>query len=77
MGWRQGQAYGQDVRDRVLGASGSIAEVALRFGVSESFVERARWRRRLGEDTPGAHTTMCRRTGQAGTGAGRTGGSGA
>jgi transposase len=55
MGWRQGQAYGQDLRDRVLGASGSIAEVAHRFGVSESFVERARSRRRrLGEDTPGA-----------------------
>lgn len=28
---RRGQAYGQDLRDRVLGASGSIAEVAARF----------------------------------------------
>lgn len=55
MGWRQGQAYGQDLRDRVLDASGTNAEVAMRFGVSECYVIRARSRRRrLGEDTPGA-----------------------
>ena len=41
-----GQAYGQDLRDRVLNAKGSIREVALRFGVSESYVDRARSRRR-------------------------------
>ena len=41
-----GQAYGQDLRDRVLNAKGSIREVALRFGVSESYVARARSRRR-------------------------------
>lgn len=46
MSWRRGQAYGQDLRDRVLGARGSIREVAARFGVSESFVSRARSRRR-------------------------------
>jgi transposase len=54
MAWHQGQAYGQDLRDRVLNAPGSIAEVAARFGVSKSYVARARSRRgRLGEDTPG------------------------
>jgi transposase len=54
MGWRPGQAYGQDLRDRVLGADGSISQVARRFGVSESYVARARSRRRhLGQDTPG------------------------
>jgi transposase len=52
---RQGQAYGQDLRDRVLEASGTNAEVAFRFGVSESYVIRARSRRRrLGKDTAGA-----------------------
>lgn len=55
MTWRRGQAYGQDLRDRVLGASGSIAEVAARFEVSASYVARARSRRRrLGHDQPGA-----------------------
>ncbi len=55
MAWRQGQAYGQDLRDRVLSASGSIAEVAHRFRVSKSYVARARSRRRrLGDDAPGA-----------------------
>jgi len=55
MGWRRGQAYGQDLRERVLSASGSIAEVARRFEVSESYVARARARRRrLGDDKPGA-----------------------
>jgi transposase len=54
MAWHQGQAYGQDLRDRVLGASGSIAQVATRFGVSKSYVARARSRRRrLGDDAPG------------------------
>jgi len=52
--WHPGQAYGQDLRDHVLCAKGSIREVALRFSVSESYVARARSRRRrLGEDTPG------------------------
>jgi transposase len=53
MGWHLGQAYGQDLRDRVLRAEGSIREVAARFGVSKSYVARARSRRRLGEDTLG------------------------
>jgi transposase len=54
MAWHQGQAYGQDLRDRVLGASGFIAEVAARFGASRSYVARARSRRRrLDDDAPG------------------------
>jgi transposase len=54
MAWHQGQAYGQDLRDRVLNAPGSIAEVAARFNVSKSYVARARSRRcRRGQDTPG------------------------
>lgn len=55
MAWHQGQAYGQDLRDRVLSASGSITELAARFKVSKSYVARARSRRRrLGDDAPGA-----------------------
>lgn len=54
MVWHLGQAYGQDLRERVLHANGSIREVAARFGVSKSYVARARSRRRRhGEDTPG------------------------
>jgi transposase len=54
MSWHKGQAYGQDLRDRVLGAPGSTADVAARFGVSKTYVARARARRRrLGQDTPG------------------------
>ncbi len=54
MAWHQGQAYGQDLRDRVLAASGSIQDVAARFAVSKSYVARVRSRRkRLGEATPG------------------------
>jgi transposase len=62
MVWHPGQAYGQDLRDRILRAEGSMREVAARFGVSHSYVSRARSRRRrLGEDTPGAqcsHRTL-------------------
>ena len=45
MGWRRGQAYSQDLRDRVLAASSSAASVAERFGVSISYVVKARQRR--------------------------------
>ncbi|MEH3085461.1 MAG: hypothetical protein PGN26_02730 [Xylophilus ampelinus] len=41
MAWHQGQAYAQDLCDRVLAAEGSIHEVAERFSVSESYVARA------------------------------------
>lgn len=55
MVWQRGQAYGQDLRERVLAAEGSIHEVARRFAVSDSYVARVRSkRRRLGQDTPGA-----------------------
>ena len=53
MSWRCGQAYGQDLRDRVLAAQGTVREVALRYAVSQSFVSRARSRqRRLGQTMP-------------------------
>ena len=54
MAWKRGRAYAQDLRDRVLAASGSVAEIARRFEVSASYVVRARARRRLGEDSPRA-----------------------
>lgn len=54
MVWHQGRAYSQDLRERVLDTEGSIKALAARFGVSESYVARARSRRRrLGQDTPG------------------------
>lgn len=55
MGWQRGQAYGQDLRDRVLACSElTLREVALRFGVSASYVSKVRARlRRLGDATPG------------------------
>ena len=46
MGWRRGMALSQDLRDRVLGAAGPSREVAVRFGVSVSYVVKARARRR-------------------------------
>ena len=55
MSWRKGQAYGQDLRDRVLQATGRLCEVVVRFGVSPSYVSRT-WARReqLGQSGPGA-----------------------
>ncbi|MBG6071188.1 MULTISPECIES: hypothetical protein [unclassified Polaromonas] len=54
MSWRKGQAYGQDLRDRVLAAPGWLREVAERFGVSASYVSRARSRlSRPGQARPG------------------------
>ena len=54
MAWHRGRAYAQDLRDRVLAASGSIAEIARRLEVSTSYVVRARARQRLGEASPRA-----------------------
>ena len=55
MSWRRGQAYGQDLRDRVLAVPGLLREVAERFGVSQAYVSRARARRsRLEQACPGA-----------------------
>jgi transposase len=55
MGWRRGQAYAQDLRDRVLGCGElKLREVAARFGVSPSYVSKARARlRELGDRRPG------------------------
>lgn len=46
MGWRRGMALSQDLRDRVLGAPGPAVAVAARFGVSVSYVVKARARLR-------------------------------
>ena len=45
MVWRRGQAYSEDLRGRVVGAEGSSRAVAARFGVSVSYVIKARQRR--------------------------------
>jgi hypothetical protein len=43
MAWRRGQAYGQDLRDRVLAFSDlTLVQVATRFGVSPSYVSKVR-----------------------------------
>jgi transposase len=47
MAWRRGRALGQDLRDRVLADAGRPARaVAARFGVSVSYVVKARQRLR-------------------------------
>ena len=51
MAWQRGRAYGQDLRERVLAAPGSIRQVAERFAVSQAYVARARGRRCRGELT--------------------------
>jgi transposase len=55
MGWRRGQAYSQDLRDRVLACPDlTLVEVATRFGVSPSYVSKVRARLlELGDATPG------------------------
>jgi transposase len=53
MGWRSGQSYSQDLRDRVLGAvDGGIAvrAAAATFGVSIAYIYKALMRRRLTGD---------------------------
>lgn len=52
---RAGQAYGQDLRDRVLAAQGTIRAVAARFDVSDSYVCRVRAKHRAtGDASAGA-----------------------
>jgi transposase len=47
MAWRRGQAYGQDLRDRVLAADGEpVRGVAERLSVSPSYVVKVRARLR-------------------------------
>ena len=55
MAWRRGQAYGQDLRDRVLACPDlTLVQVATRFGVSPSYVSKVRARlRALGDAGPG------------------------
>ena len=50
-----GQAYGQDLRDRVLACSDmTLGQVATRFGVSPSYVSKVRARlREFGDVAPG------------------------
>jgi transposase len=62
MSWRRGQAYGQALRDRVLAVAGDpIRVVAARFGVSPSYVSKARSRlRKTGETTPGPQHNQVR-----------------
>lgn len=50
MGWRSGQSYSQDLRDRVLGVvdgGTAVRQAAARFGVSIAYVYKALTRRRL------------------------------
>lgn len=50
MGWRPGQSYSQDLRDRVLAAVDggmSVREAAVIFKVSVAYIYKARIRRRL------------------------------
>lgn len=54
MGWRSGQSYSQDLRDRVIAAvdGGSAArQVAATFGVSVAYIYKALMRRRLTGDS--------------------------
>ena len=55
MAWRRGQAYGQDLRERVLAAADlSLRAAAARFAVSPSYVSKVRARLRgTGEAAPG------------------------
>ena len=55
MGWRRGQPYSQDLRDRVLACGDmTLVQVATRFGVSPSYVSKVRARLRdLGDANPG------------------------
>jgi hypothetical protein len=77
MAWHSGQAYGQELRDRVLAASGSIRDVAARFAVSESYVARAFAAKAAGgRDCRPAVQPYAAQTQRAGTGAGSTRGGG-
>ena len=55
MAWRRGQAYGQDLRDRVLACPDlTLVEAATRFDVSPSYVSKVRARLRdQGDAAPG------------------------
>ena len=56
MGWRSGQSYSQDLRDRVIGAvdgGTAVRQVVVTFGVSIAYIYKALIRRRLtGDSSP-------------------------
>jgi hypothetical protein len=55
MSWRRGQAYAQHLRDRVLAATGTLGDLAQRFGVSSTYAWRVRSRcSQLGQTSAGA-----------------------
>lgn len=60
MGWRRGQAYGQDLRERVLAAADlTLRQAAERFAVSPSYVSKVRARlRNTGQATPGSQRNL-------------------
>lgn len=60
MSWRRGQAYAQDLRERVLAATDlTLRQAAERFSVSPSFVAKARARLRdTGQATPGLQRNL-------------------
>ena len=61
MSWKRGEEYGQDLRDRVLEARGTIREVAERFEVSPSYVSKVGSRFRLaGQRTAKPRGGQCR-----------------
>ena len=62
MSWRNGQAYAQDLRERVLAAPGVLRAVAERFGVSPSLcLPRAGTPQTAWPDEPGrAVAATCR-----------------
>ncbi len=66
MSWRRGQAYSQDLRDRVLSAVAAgmtVRRAAARFGVSPAYVAKAaaRWRRSGERGARGQHSHQPRK----------------
>lgn len=54
MGWRSGQSYSQDLRDRVIAAVDGgvpVRQAAVTFGVSIAYIYKALIRRRLTGDS--------------------------
>ena len=50
--WQRGQAYARHLRERALAATGTLGEVAERFGVNRACVLRVRSRcSRIGQQT--------------------------
>jgi hypothetical protein len=58
MNWRRGQAYGQDLRDRVMAAEGLLQRWLPAYDVSVSYVARVRARQRRGDLKAGAQRIL-------------------